>query len=332
MQTQRACELAVGLLCGEPERAAATLGVTPSHRSLVRLVAAAQPWLRSRKVQGVGVGRRVRQGVRFADQPVVTILVDTKVAARGLAHPIPQRLVLPGHGEVELDVRPVGQLFAQARYRVSRPALCGSSIGHAAGGIGTLGCLVRPRRASEAVYLLSAAHVIAPHGRASLGDPIYQPAVAEYRPPRSPIAKLSGHTALSRGRSHANSVDAAIAELTEPHSVVRDLLAFGLAPKDTAQVADGDRVDKVGARTHRTSGWVTEITANVFLRYPNMGGALVGFRDQIVCTSMSRAGDSGALVVDAQCRAIGLLIGGSDTATIVTPIAAVLREFGVRLA
>lgn len=316
MNTELACELAVGLLCGEPER-----------------MAKAQPWLRSRKVQGVAVGRRVRGGVRYAAQPVVTILVDTKVAERRLEHPVPRTLVLPGHGEVELDVRAVGKLFAHARPRVSRPALCGSSIGHAAGGVGTLGCLVRSLETHDPLYLLSAGHVLAPYGRASLGDPIYQPAAAEHRRTRSPIAKLSGHTALRRGGSYNNSVDAAIAELTKPDAVVRDLLDFGLAPTHTVEVAVAvdDVVDKVGARSRRTSGRVTEISANVFMRYPDMGGARLGFRKQILCTSMSTAGDSGALVVDAKCRAVGLLIGGNDQTTIVTPIATVLAVFGVRL-
>ena len=56
------------------------------------------------------------------------------------------------------------------------------------------------------------------------------------------------------------------------------------------------------------------------------------FEEQLVTTPMSEPGDSGSVVVDADSLlAIGLLFAGSDQATILNPMQAVLDALEVAL-
>ena len=60
-------------------------------------------------------------------------------------------------------------------------------------------------------------------------------------------------------------------------------------------------------------------------------GRTVRFVNQVFASPMSAPGDSGAAIMDMQRRAVGLLFGGSDRATIFTPIQRILERFDVTL-
>jgi hypothetical protein len=61
------------------------------------------------------------------------------------------------------------------------------------------------------------------------------------------------------------------------------------------------------------------------------GGTEVSFADVIQTTAMSAAGDTGAILMDEERRAVGMLFAGSSSITLFLPIRRVLDALGVTL-
>ena len=59
------------------------------------------------------------------------------------------------------------------------------------------------------------------------------------------------------------------------------------------------------------------------------GGRSALFTGQIMASAMSDGGDSGSAVFDAERRLVGLLFAGSEFATVLSPIQAVLDALGI---
>jgi len=99
----------------------------------------------------------------------------------------------------------------------------------------------------------------------------------------------------------------------------------------------GTRVKKEGRQTAVTQGAVRIKSLSILVDYPN--GAVALFEEQlgIIGTSQSgefaEQGDSGALIVDEDSHAIGLLFSKAEGIDLAyaNPIKAVLDELGVRL-
>ena len=86
---------------------------------------------------------------------------------------------------------------------------------------------------------------------------------------------------------------------------------------------------KFGRTTGYTEGMVIYMGVTIDVSY---GEKAARFVDQIIATPMSEGGDSGSLVVAGDSDvAIGLLFAGSEQATIINPIGAVLDELGVEI-
>jgi hypothetical protein len=327
--------VALELLSGDPGDAAALLGSRVALAHLQRFREDAAPWLRSTKIQGFGIARRLADGRRSSSELALKVYVESKLPERRLTYPVPKRLAIPGLDvDVEFDVEPIGRLQTLGCPNVRRPALLGCSIGHVDGQTGTLGCLVRPKAGGLPIYLLSAAHVLAPAGARSVGGGVWQPAPGDCGKPKHRLAKLSRYTAISRGPGYPNQVDAAIAEIEHPGAISPDLGDLGLRPRGVANVAIGDSVRGVGRSTGVMKGEVRDPDFRVRLDYRRRPNETmrVGFRGQILCTHMSVGGDSGALVVDRKARAVGLLIAGNHRHSVLTPIQIVLQALGVQLA
>lgn len=101
----------------------------------------------------------------------------------------------------------------------------------------------------------------------------------------------------------------------------------------TRPPALGMRVRKTGRTTDTTEGNVTLLNATIDVDYnTSKGPRTARFTNQVICSSMSQGGDSGALVVEAGTnRAVGLLFAGSQLASIFTPIDVVLNALDVDL-
>jgi hypothetical protein len=94
------------------------------------------------------------------------------------------------------------------------------------------------------------------------------------------------------------------------------------------------RVHKVGRTTDYTCGVVLDIHHKMRLpyRYGNKGGTrLAGFRDQVLCSRFTSAGDSGSLVLNPQHRVVGLHFAGSESASIFNRIQHVLKILQIEI-
>ena len=303
-----------------------------------------------KNVVGVGIGYKETKGVK-TDRLALVVMVSKKVAAEELR----EGDVIPAEIEgVTTDVIEVGEIVAlQASTDRWRPAPGGVSIGHFKITAGTLGALVRDAETDE-ILILSNNHVMANSNGAVQGDPILQPGPADggtlaedtianllrfvpiqFESEASPtpcpfsqaaagvanfFAKLVGsrHRLLPVVVQQANQVDGALARPVSPDVVRSDILEIGSVTGDRAPEL-GMEVKKSGRTTGLTMGTVQLLDASVQVGYG--GGRTALFTNQILTTNMSKGGDSGSLLVDAEGnKAVGLLFAGSDQVTIHNPI------------
>jgi len=58
---------------------------------------------------------------------------------------------------------------------------------------------------------------------------------------------------------------------------------------------------------------------------------MIRFTGALMAANATRPGETGAIVVDARNRVVGLVVAGSPTTTVIAPIEPVLEQFGVSL-
>ncbi|MGV2437495.1 MAG UNVERIFIED_CONTAM: hypothetical protein LVT10_23470 [Anaerolineae bacterium] len=116
-----------------------------------------------------------------------------------------------------------------------------------------------------------------------------------------------------------NRLDAALARPANPAMLSEQILNLGIVTGSKLPRL-GVSVAKSGRTTGYTTGTVALLNATVNVQYETVKGARTArFVNQIICSGMSQAGDSGSLVVDpADRQAVGLLFAGSQYATICT--------------
>jgi hypothetical protein len=234
----------------------------------------------------------------------------------------------------------------------------GISCGHIDVSAGTFGCLVRR---DDDLFILSNNHVLANSNKASKGDAIIQPGQYDGGTLSDQIATLEDWVPLNMGVQEStcpwaktvvellnvlaktlgsssriaafqeepaeNVVDCAIARPLSPDLVVPEIMQIGI-PKGVGVGALGMQVQKTGRTTGYTSGKITQVDVTVQVDYD---GQMVQFVDQFMATGMSAGGDSGSAVLDMAGNVIGLLFAGSELATLINPIQAVLDALNVDL-
>lgn len=204
--------------------------------------------------------------------------------------------------------RPIPPIY----HRKVRPAMGGLSIGHYEITAGTFGCLVKDRRER---YVLSNNHVLANENRGAEGDPILQPGRFDGgKLDRDVLGRLVTYVALDP--AGLNLVDAALAEPHNPDDVTPDVLNIGRL-KGSREPELEEHVRKSGRTTRLTQGVVEDTSATVRVGYSQRSFV---FTDQVLVRARSSAfsagGDSGAVVVGQDDKAVGLLFGGSPFFTI----------------
>lgn len=135
-----------------------------------------------------------------------------------------------------------------------------------------------------------------------------------------------------------NVGDWALAEVTDVAAVQPwlppGLLLVSGQPLAAAD-AVGQKVHKFGARTQHTFGEVFAPMQNFMVPYPTMQGSFT-FKDQLRVRSLdpgrpfAEPGDSGALVVTEDGRAVGLVFGGDAVETFVCPLEPLFAQFQLR--
>lgn len=278
-------------------------------------------------VVGVGYGSKLSyaaSGAIVENEIAVRVYVRTKLPQAVV--PSAQRVPAKINGKTT-DVIAVGELSLLAR-----PVRCGVSVGHRAVTAGTLGCLVkRVNDMSGERFILSCNHVLADCNKATVGDPVLEPGLADGGDANPPIAELTDYEPLSL--TEPNTIDAAIARVLNPDDVRPDIHDIGYAEPPAGPASVYQSVRKYGRTTRHTVGVIMDIAAD-FRAWA--GPELIDFENQFeingVNGAFSDGGDSGSLVVDAVTRrAVALIFAGGGGSTFANPIEPVLGRFGVEI-
>jgi hypothetical protein len=231
-----------------------------------------------------------------------------------------------------------------------RPAVGGLSVGHYNGTAGTLGICCHDSTAEDFMtngayangtgrwmqrrfYLLSNNHVLANCNDAAMGDPILQPAPADGGNAATDIiGRLARFVPLrfaqDPGYFPLNLVDAAIAE-GRFDQLDRRIHWIGDVRHTNPTPEVGRRVHACGRTSQFASGNIMAINTTVNVNYPN--GRLARFARQIICHGLSTGGDSGAVAVDTDQRAVGLLFAASHAISVMNPITLVEQLLNIRI-
>lgn len=285
-------------------------------------------------VVGTGIGKKRVDGQR-TDETCVVVFVDRKLPEAQLAEDdrVPRTVDCDGE-TLPTDVQQVGDVSIQAVPAVDRqsertgrhrPAPPGVSIAHPAVSAGTLGSPVLETEGGETVVLTNA-HVAAPIGEASEGDPILQPGPADGGGEGDEIGTLAAWSEISP--DEPNAVDSALVSV-DPDDIDAEILGIGpLTGFAEPDVDAEEEYVKSGRTTGVTTGDLRGRDARI-----RVGGYYdepVVFEGVDVFGPMSAGGDSGSLigVQDDGFRATNLLFAGSDESTIAAPIPAVEAEHG----
>lgn len=279
--------------------------------------AAARRWLGHVSIQGLGIGPRIVQG-RDTGEYVLKVYVDRKLPLDKVAHPVPRSVRVPGmKSEIEIDVEEIGRIVPEA-LEPEAPSRPGDAIGDADAsfGSGTLGCVVRKRGEPGALYVLSNSHVIAKYGLAVPGAPVLRlGADPKVRPLENAFADYTESIPFTfSSDGFYNFADAAIARARSPEQLDATIPNIGAPKGINPLVRVGDRVRAVGARSGYGEGFVKDTDFRFWLNYLRAPGVVgrVGFRDQVLCTSYSQEGDSGAAVLNADSELVGLHFAGTN--------------------
>lgn len=279
-------------------------------------------------VVGVGLGKKRVRGTETGD-------IAVKVYVKEKVHPllVKDGEVIPDEIEgVPTDVEQSGEFsiwrpIPPIYHRKVRPAMGGLSIGHYAITAGTLGCLVKR---GQDTCILSNNHVLANENRGVAGDPILQPGRFDGgREDKDTIARLDAFVKVQADVT--NTVDAALALPFDARDVSPDILNLGRV-RGTRAADLEEKVMKSGRTTRVTNGVVTDVSATLRVGYAT-GSYL--FTDQMIIQcdkgSFSAGGDSGALIVDYQGNAVGLLFAGSPFFTVANKIGNVESALDVKV-
>ncbi|MCD3199009.1 hypothetical protein G8T76_14790, partial [Clostridium botulinum C/D] len=126
-----------------------------------------------------------------------------------------------------------------------------------------------------------------------------------------------------------NIVDCALCKVIN-RSFVSSEIAFVGTPKGTAKAKLNEDVKKVGRTTELTIGQVKYLYATFIVNSLQIGKKAL-FTNQIITTKMAEPGDSGALLLNENNYALGLLIGSNNDIGVFSPIQKVLDSLKVKL-
>lgn len=196
---------------------------------------------------------------------------------------------------------------------------------------GTLGCIVTKKILFKKKYfILSNNHVIARENKSSIGASIFQPHDFKY----DVVARLSNfkklHFIKENKKVKANYIDAAIAEITRK-SLVSNLITKIGKVKGVSTPSLGLKIKKVGCVIGLTFGEIVTIGVTENISFSD--GKLAFFQDQILAKLEGDEGDSGAIALNEDNEAVGLIFSGSkvEGLAVMNDINLVLKKFNVKI-
>jgi hypothetical protein len=298
------------------------------HRARTKAFATAKPDVAGREnIVGFAVGLRYAAN-SLTGHLAVKVFVREKLPLAQVTEAAQVPTQVAGF---DTDVEAIGEVVLHSyTSRYPRPLPCGVSVSNVnLPGSGTLGCLVVLN--SGKLCILSNNHVLANENNAHVGDAIIQPGNAEpVEAADQVIGTLENFIPI---QASGNLVDAAVA-LTSFDLVSSKHVTYQLNPVPLVPTI-GMTVAKDGRTTQSTVGMITDLHANISVRYdPFPSGAEM--RDQIgirgVRGPFSMPGDSGSLIVTAATKQpVALLFAGSgnNSITFANPIQAVQAALGI---
>ncbi|KEI05433.1 trypsin-like serine protease [Clostridium botulinum] len=272
-------------------------------------------------VVGVALGYKLTKGF-YTSQKCITVFVSEKISENQVH---PNDLIPKVYSGIITDVIQSGNFKAQGFTGKIRPVIGGYSIGSESFPItGTAGCLVTDK---SYLYILGNNHILAYENKVSLKSKILQPGRADGGKSKDEVAVLWKYIPIEFKKKASNYVDCAMAKVLDK-SKVSPAIAISGIPKGVNDPRMGEEVVKVGRSTELTRGVISNINASIQIDYTAGETTL---KNQIITSKMSEVGDSGALLVDLNNYAIGLVVGSGENMSIHNPIVPVLERLGVRL-
>ena len=296
-----------------------------SRADAEEVFAATRGWAFADGVTGLGIAFRTVGGIRTADLALKLYVLGKKPAGE-VAQPAPPQVEVPDVAEpVPVDVEVLQPLKPHAG-----SVRGGSAIWNAGdyGNKGTLGCLATSPGAPGKRYALSATHVLA-RRNASETDEIL---AADDRGTPVRLGRLHKWAQFSEGGDYPNKVDAALAEL-DSDSADSAIESLG-TPGGVGYYVD------YGAELRSYGAMSGEVRRGEVLDWHFRGPVwhliddverLFWFRDLILCTVLSKAGDSGAAVLDSSGKIVGLVAAGNSAVSMLCPIRAVIETLGIEI-
>ncbi|MBV5324925.1 MAG: trypsin-like peptidase domain-containing protein [Rhodospirillaceae bacterium] len=172
------------------------------------------------------------------------------------------------------------------------------------------------RRGTGQICLLTAGHVLTATG-ARVGDLIVARGPKKHaRDVTSEIATL-GDSTLFAVRPAGCKADVAIAVLNIQDAYNLSVPAIGFPQHASGRVpAVGEYVQMFGGTSGYRRGIVARVEHQVCYEIETADGRReVCFRDLVLCTRFTSAGDSGAAILNMQQEIVGIHMGGSDSSS-----------------
>lgn len=261
-------------------------------------------------VTGVDYGYLYRDGVRDHRRGV-RFHVQAKLPVEELA---PTQVLPSTMSGLPCDVLQASYSMCASAQDSCDPLQLGVSVGnHSQRSTGTLGLVVRDKLSGREA-ILSNWHVLCGSTRARPGNALIQPGFMHMgtREPRL-VARLERWLPLSTG------LDAAVGLLDPGIRWRQELFGALVAVRGVAPPRLGARLAKYGAASNYTEGVVDGVNGSYVINYSSLGdvarsmdGFVVRRAEPSSWEEISLEGDSGALWIDRQGRAVGLLFAGED--------------------
>jgi hypothetical protein len=235
---------------------------------------------------------------------------------------------------LNIQPRPTRTIISGRIVPAARPAQGGDSIsGDGLGGdTGTMGCLVQK---DQDFFVLGCNHTLAGINQSIVNkDTVRQPGSADGGMAADKLGTLTHFMSITLGGYHSNTMDAAIADVTNPADVSAGVRSIGSINGVGASLSYGDRVCKYGWKSTLTSG-TYRYKVSYLQDFPTVASSAL-FVDQygIVgdTNTFAQRGDSGAAVLtEGGNELVGMVIGIAEgmNMTLASPIGPVLSTFGV---
>jgi hypothetical protein len=206
---------------------------------------------------------------------------------------------------------------------VVRPVVGGVSVGVLDKNVA--GTISFPAYYKGIPVIVSASHVIADEGNASIGTKIIQPSKIDGGNSLHIIGSLIESVRI-RYPPESNIVDSAIATLETDYS--NSILGIGRINGE-AKPGIGMMVKKMGRSTYLTKGIIIGVNALVKVSGYSKGTAY--FEDQIITAKIADFGDSGAALVDRDNNVVGVINAVSTFYAVASKIENVKRILGIKL-